>query len=188
MEKNEQLQFVEMKFPEDKEQIGIWEQLYKDTEGMKQIEEFILENSLIFNLGKVIETNYEVFPIGDNEIKKAYVAKKEDGEIVSFVIFDVFDMHKKKPTMIIQYVVVNPKYQGRGYGAQTLSTLLHEVKNISGVQPYEFYSYINQKNYNSQKLFLRSGFELNLVRNSEYFRAGATLPMLEKAEGGYQPE
>lgn len=188
MENSKNLQFAEMQLPADKEQIGKWEELYKDYDGMKQIEEFILENHLIYSLGEVIETNYERFPIGDNEIKKAYVMKKDDGEIVSFVIFDVFDMNQPDPTMIIQYIVVNPKYQGQGYGKETLNTLLGQVKDIAGVQPQEFFSYINMKNYGSQKLFLSRGFNLNFVKNSEFFRAEATLPMLQQDSTGPQPQ
>ena len=64
--------FELMQFPDDKAEINSWQDKYNKTEGWKNIYQFILENGLIYNLGELIATNYEIMPIGDDEVKLAF--------------------------------------------------------------------------------------------------------------------
>ena len=76
---------VDMNLETDKPQINSWQTLYAGTDEFKAIEHFILEDHLLYDLGEVVETNFEVVNIGDNEIKKALVAKTNEDEIVGFI-------------------------------------------------------------------------------------------------------
>ena len=55
----------------DKEQINNWHIQFAGTEELAAIDHYILEDNILYNLGEVIETNFEIIPIGNNEIKKA---------------------------------------------------------------------------------------------------------------------
>ena len=81
---------VDMNLQSDKEQINSWQIQYANTTEFDAIEHYILEDNLIYSLGEVVETNFEIISIGDNEIKKALVAKTVGNEIIGFIICQAF--------------------------------------------------------------------------------------------------
>ena len=93
MEKESNINLVPMKFPEDKNEISEWENKYKNTDGMKDIYHYIMEDNIYYGLDEVIETNHEIFPIGDDEKKLALVAKTDTNEIAGWVLLDVYDLN-----------------------------------------------------------------------------------------------
>lgn len=162
---------VPMDIESDKSQISNWDLLYHGSQNYLPIYKFILENGAITGLGEIIQTNYEHFPIGRNERKFAFVAKANDGEIVGFLIMSAFDLQSSKPELFLQYVVVNPKYQHKGYGTEMLKELFSNFKKYISVRPKNIFSYVHVENEASKHLFNHFGFELNPVPKSEYFCA-----------------
>ncbi len=169
----------ELDLVKDKPQIAKWDELRGAPE-YEDIKKFILEDDLIRGLAEVIETNYEIIPIGEDEIKKAVVAKTSEGEVLGFMIYQVFDIKTKKPSMFLQYIVVNPKYKSQGYGKEIFSKFFSSPrKHTGGVSPRDVFAYVDRNNFQSQKLFLDFGFSLDAA-NSQFFKAGAILPEIQK--------
>lgn len=180
MKNQEKIKLVPMKFPEDKNEIGSWEKDFDGTEGMNKISHFILEDNTFYNLGEVIESNYEIIPIGENEVKLAYVAKNEDNKIVAWILLQAFELDSKEPEMFFQYIVIHPEFQHKGIGTEIAKQVFLTPENFIGVKPKHIFSYIHKENYNSQKLF--QGFNFSLYECGEnYLRAYTQEPKLTKS-------
>ncbi len=163
----------------DKPQIGEWDKL-KGTPKYENIEKFVLEDGLIHGLEEVILTNYEIIPIGDDEIKKTLVAKTKDNEILGMLIYQVFGLTTKEPEMFLQYVVVNPNYQGKGYGSAIFAEFFTNIqKYANGCTPKEVFAPVDVANFHSQTLFMNFGFTLNGT-NTNLMQARANLPQIQK--------
>lgn len=177
MKKTKDFVILPMNMPGDKDEIVSWEEKYKNTEQFEGIKNFILEGSTYLGLGEVIYTNYEHFPIGDDERQHSLVAKSKDGEIIAWVLCDVFNMKTTKPEMFLQYIVINPKFQNQGFGKRILNELFSSTEKYLNVNPTNYFCYINLRNYPSQKLFLEFGFSFDTI-NSDYYRAQTNEPKL----------
>ena len=178
MRKQSLISLKPMIFPEDKDEIASWQDKYQNDKDFESIAHFILEDQTYISLGEVIQTNHEIYAIGDDEKKYAFVAKDENGEIVAWALVDFFDITTKKPEMFIQYIVVHPKMQHRGYGEAVIKELIFNAKNYVGGQPKNFFAYVNKNNLSSKKLFEKFGFEFRSM-NAQFFKAETSEPRLE---------
>lgn len=174
----DKITILPMKFPEDKQEIADWETKYKDNPNFGSIRHFILEDDTYHGLAEVIETNHEIFPIGDDEKKLAYVAKNENNEIVAWSFLDVFDLSTNKPQMFLQYIVINPEFQHMGYGTEFAKELFFNAKKYIGVKPSEIFAYIKTNNEASISLFSKFNFSLVPMSGTSYFRAITKEPKL----------
>ena len=177
--KNElNISIVPMKFPEDKNEIASWEDKYKNDKDFESIAHFILEDQTYVGLGEVIETNHEIFAIGDDEKKYAFSAKNKNGEIVAWSLVDFFDINTDKPEMFIQYIVVHPKMQHKGYGEAVAKELILNAKKYLGGQPKNFFAYIDKTNHSSRRLFEKFGFGFKSM-TAQFLKAETSEPKLE---------
>ena len=178
----ENFSFNKMAFPQDKAEINNWQNIFKGTEGFNSIYEYVLENGLIYNLEELINTNYEICPIGDDEAKLALTVLNKQNEIVGFVICQEFDINTDNPELFLQYVVVRPDMQNKGVGSFIFKNLPHKIEKITGKKPVSAFSYIESTNLASQKLYKKFGFNLQYMRNSNKFliAKGTFEPQLEK--------
>ena len=147
-----------MDLENDKSEISSWFERFQGTKEIENIKKFILENGLILNIDELILTNYEIYPIGDNEVKLAISVKNQINQIVAFLILDEFDLNKAEPELFLQYIVVRPDYQHKGYGKQILSDLPGVIENITGKKPVFTTCYIHKENSASLALFEKFGF------------------------------
>ena len=180
---------VDMNLDTDKPQINEWQNLYGETDEYKAIEHYILEDYTIYSLGEVIETNYEIVPIGDEEIKKALVAKTNEDEIIGFILCQAFDLKTTLPEIFLQYVVINPKYQHQGYGKAIFTEFFSNPRKYLGLtkhhkKPHYVFSFIHTTNDSSKSLYKSFGFDISKeMKPHSMVRATATLPELEKVIG-----
>ncbi len=177
---------VDMNLEPDKAQIAKWETDYADTQEYKNIEHFILEDKLLYNLDEVIEMNYEAIHIGKNEIKKALVAKTKDDEILGFLLCQAFDLQTTMPELFLQYVVISPKYQHQGYGRSIFTEFFSNPNKYLGLSkniktPHYVFSYIDKTNAGSLALYKSFGFTFAEQKNSRFVRATGIMPEIEKA-------
>ena len=170
----------EMNMETDKPQIVEWDDKYAGTPEYAGIEKFILEHGLIHGLSELIETNYERIPIGDDEIKKSLTIKNDDGQIIGFMIFQIHDISINKPSMFLQYIVINPEFQHQGYGKEILAEIFSNPKKHLGHKPKDVFCYIDNENYSSQKLFMDFGFCLGMQKGSTLFKATGDMPTIER--------
>ncbi|MBQ7453367.1 MAG: GNAT family N-acetyltransferase [Clostridia bacterium] len=166
-----------MTFPEDKNEIMGWEKTQNTNAGWENINKYILEGGLIRNLGELIETNYEDFPIGEDERKLAFSVKNNSGDVIGFVICQEFAMQTKTPELFLQYIVMRPDMQRRGYGKRVLNVLPDEVEKQTQIRPISIFSYVEKTNLASQKLFGDFGCTFQEMQNSDYFRASGAFEM-----------
>ncbi len=167
---------VPMKFPDDKESIASWQTSYAGTQEFEDIKKYILEDDYYTNLGEVIEVNHEIFPIGDNEKKLAFVAKNSENEILAWILLDVFNLNTH-PELFLQYIVINPKFQHQGYGTEIGKEIFLNSEKYIGVKPSEIFAYIDTTNYKSMQLFSKFNFKLKPMAD-KFFRAFADQPKL----------
>lgn len=177
MEKNQEFKIVPMKMPNDKDEIVSWEEKYKNTLQFEGIKNFILEGSTYHGLGEVIYTNFENFPIGDDERQLSLVAKNKNNEIIAWILCDVFNLQTANPEMFLQYIIINPKFQNQGYGKSILNELFSVTEKYLQTTPTNYFCYINLRNYASQKLFSKFGFTFDTM-NEDYFKAQTQEPKL----------
>ena len=176
---------VDMELASDKEQINNWQNQYAGTDEFKAIEHYILEDHMLYDLGEVVETNFEIVNIGDNEVKKALVAKTNEGEIVGFIICQAFDLQTSLPEIFLQYIVINPKYQHQGYGRSIFMEFFTNPKKYLGLKPNQkpphyVFSYIDKDNECSKALYKSFGFSFEEQHFSNFVRVSAILPEIEK--------
>jgi len=154
-----------MVLPQDKAEINDWQNRYAGTKGWKNIEEYILENGLIYNLDELINTNYEIIPIGDYERKMALSVKNQNKEIVGFVICQEFEILSPFPELFLQYVVIRPDMQNKNVGTYIFKNLANKIEQTTGARPAYVFSYIHSTNLASQKLYKKFGFEFKSMQN-----------------------
>lgn len=180
MKKQPLLSLEPMIFPEDKNEIAHWQEKYQGDKDFESIEHFILEDQTFVSLGEVIETNHEIFPIGDDERKYAFIARNESGEIVAWVLVDFFNINSKTPELFLQYIVIHPKHQHKGYGEFILKEMLFNSQKYIGGTPKNFFALIDNRNSASKSLFEKFGFNFSKM-SSHILRAETAQPNLEVA-------
>ena len=82
--------------------------------------------------------------------------------------------------MFIQYIVVHPRYQKRGYGKTFAKELILNPESYIGGKPKEYFAYIDKENQASRRLFEDFGFDIEPIKNTRFFRAITTQPELRK--------
>ena len=143
----------------DRPLIKKWEEEYKDTEGMKAIRHFVLEDDTYYSLYELIWTNTDLVPIGDDEIRKTLVAKTEDGEVAGFLIYNVFNMNYK-PEVALIYIAVNPTMQHKGVGTAMHTELFSNPEKYFKCAPHIVFAKIDTENIASQKFCKNFGFKM----------------------------
>ena len=162
--------FELMRFPEDKAEINSWQEKYYGTDGWNNIYQFILENGLILNLNELIATNYEIMPIGDDEIKLA-ISIKDEKDIIGFIICQEFGMQSSSPELFLQYIVLRPDMQNKGIGKDIFEKLPEVIEKQTKVRPEKAFSYIDVTNLASQKLYKYFDFSFEKIQNCSFIMA-----------------
>lgn len=170
----------DMDLAKDKPQINMWQTEHAGSSEFESIQKFILEGGSIGGLSELIENNFENCPIGADEIKKSVAVESEDGQIIGFMIFQVHDIAINKPSMFLQYIVINPEFQHKGYGKEILTEIFSDPKKHIGIKPQEVFCYVDNENYSSQKLFMDFGFSMSMQRGSSLFKATGNMPTIQK--------
>lgn len=165
----------------DKPQVLAWDNEFSGKPEYESIEKFVLENGLIRGLSELIETNYERYPIGIDETKNIVTIKSNENEIIGFLIFQLFEITTKKPSMYLQYIVINPKYQHQNYGKEILREIFTNSKQHLGYKPKDVFCIIDNQNFASQKLFLDFGFNLAMQPENQMYKASANMSQIEHA-------
>lgn len=160
-------------------EICSWDEKYGKEPCFKSIRQFILEDNTYYNLSEVVDLNYERFAIGENEKKQILAFKNENKELVGFLISTIFELDKE-PELFMQYLVIHPLHQHKGYGKQALTKLLSNPEKYFGAYPKEIFAFIDSSNtpcLNLSKLF---GFDFTLAsENGKFYRGEKIMP--EKA-------
>lgn len=180
--KNNELVISEINLPADKEEIMSWESQFGNSRGMTAIEQFVLEYRLIRDMGELIETNYERYPIGENEIKKIFVLRNKSNKIVAFSVIDTYKFEGSDPETFVQYMVVHPKYQHKGYGSILFDEIMEILKNYYKNENIQFFTYIDKRNEPSKAFFTKKGFLIKDVNDPNFQKAWADSRMIEQAK------
>ena len=158
MDNNSKLNILPMDFINDKNEIANWEFLYGNTPEFDSIREFILEGQTFHGLKEVIYVNSEIYPIGNDERQFSLVAKNENNEVVAWILCDVFNLTTDKPEMYLQYIVIHPMHQHKGYGTQIAKEIFLSPKKYFGVKPTYIFARIDINNISSLALFDKFNF------------------------------
>ncbi len=174
----------------DKEEINQWAEKYFYLQGFKDIERFILEDYIMFSLAELIEANYEYYAIGNDDIKKAFVAKNDQDEIVGFMICHAYNLTQENSEVYLQYIVVNPKYQREGYGKTMIFEFVSNIREQLGLEdfhitPKSMFARIDRRNSKSLDMFRKLGFNFKFEHNNPYVNAEIeTQTLLNTFAGG----
>lgn len=140
----------------DIEDIKKWETTYKNDINYLNIVHFILEDNTYYGLDEVILANYELYPIGKDE-KKFSFALKDGKTTAGFILAHSFNL-TEEPELFLQYIVLHPEYQHKGYGKQVMQELLNNSEKYVECDPSTIYANIDKKNSDSLHLFESVGF------------------------------
>lgn len=165
----------------DKNEIISWQDKFDGTPGFEAIRHYILEDNTYYTLAEVLKINFEQFPIGDDERQFLFVAKNQEKEIVAWMLCDCIDMQTPHPELFIQYITVHPLHQHEGYGKELAENILLNPKNFIGVEPKNYFAYIDKSNTASRALFEQFGFNFKQITEL-YLRAESKSPKLEKSQ------
>lgn len=156
----------------DKPIFASWDEQFSGTPEYAGIEKYVFENHLIYDFDELILTNYEIFPIGDDEKLNPMVAKTADGEIFAFILTHEFDLNTKSPESILHYLVLKPTHQKQGYGPEILREIYTNPKKYLGTIPKTISLKIIPGNEPCMKMVKKLGFDVRLVEEghtSVYF-------------------
>ena len=174
-----EIKIVPMDTDSDLKEISSWDKKYKGNPAYESIIHFILEDNQYYSLAEVIHVNNVIYQIGDDETKHTFSIKNNEDELVGFVLATVADRDTSDPFMFLQYLVIAPEHQNKGYGKQVLGELLKNPIPYFDTKPTEAFAYIHNDNYHSMKTFLDMGFDLKGMKNSCMYRAIKQMPNLE---------
>ncbi len=177
MKKTKSITIELMQFPQDKREIAAWETEFGGKPEFESIQKFILEDQTYFGLNEVIETNYEIYPIGTNEQMLSLVAK-ENEKVIAWILVDVFDLQADRPQLFIPYICLHPLYQNKGYGTEILKELLLSPEKYFGANPCYFFAKIDKTNIASQCLFKKFGFDITPITHTDFVSAHTEEPKL----------
>lgn len=180
--KHEGLTFAEIKMPNDLKEINGWTKTYAGSQQMLDIKNFVLDCSSTFSLGQLIDSHYEKFAIGNHEFKKIITIKNDNREIVAFAVIQAFYTDPTIPEFLIQFLVVNPKYQHKGYGSKTLDGLFEYIKKTYKHDDCEYLVGVHKENIASQNLFKKKGFEFEEVRGDYLLHGRASSEKVKQAQ------
>ena len=175
-----EFKIVPMNLETDKPEIANWETTFATKPEFDGILHYILEDNIYYGLGEVIETNFEIFPIGKDEAKHAFSVKSENGEIIGFLICTIFGLTTKKPELHLSYIVLKPNYQKQGYASEILTEFFDNSKKYLEAKPTEIFAFIHPDNKDSISLFKKFGFDFSEKHGLSYFKATAKMTVLQK--------
>ena len=175
-----EFKIVPMCLETDKEEMESWETTFAAKPEFDGILHYVLEDNIYYGLGEVIETNFEIFPIGKDEAKHAFSVKAEDGEIIGFLISTIFGLTTKNPELHFGYIVLKPNHQSQGYASAILTEFFENSKKYLGAKPTEIFAYIHKSNNQSINLFKKFGFDFSDKHGPDYFKAIAKMPEIQK--------
>ncbi len=176
----EKLKLMPIDFENEIGEILEWDKEFRGTPKYDAFEKFLFEDGTILGMQELIKTNYEQFPIGEDERKLILVAKNKLNKIVGFTIQSVFRLESESPEVFLQYIVVHPDFQNKGVGTFILSNLGQAIKTYVGKMPTEIFSNVERTNLASQKLFKKFGFEFLDAYDGAYVVATGQTPGLGK--------
>lgn len=171
------LQIMPLDLEKDIPEIKEWEKRFSGDNRFNSIRRFILEGNTYYGLDEVIKNNYEFFHIGDDERKFCF-SVKDGNTIAGFILACVYNISIQRPELFIQYVVLNPDYQGLGYGSQILEELLNNPNKYFAQKPVEIHAYVNKDNLASLNMCKKFGFSFKKMTN-EYVKAHKQTKTLE---------
>ena len=181
--KHEDLTFAEIKMPNDLKEINGWTKTYAGTQQMQDIKNFVLDCSSNLSLGQLIDNHYEKFAIGNHEFKKILTIKNDSREIVAFAVIQAFySLDPMTPEFLIQFLVVNPKYQHKGYGTKTLDGLFKYIEKTYKPDTCKYLVGVHKENTASLKLFKKRGFEFQEVRGDYLLHGQASSEMVKQTQ------
>lgn len=162
------------------EEIKDWDEKYKYNPRYDSIRHYILEDNIYYGLYEVIETNHERYPIGENERKFAFVLlNNETNEIMGFILAIIDNLKTDDPELIIQYIVMKPEYQNKGYSKQILSEIITNSEEYFDTKISSVLSRVEESNLPSRKLFYSLGFNFKNYTNTNYMKAEKKVKILE---------
>lgn len=177
----EQLRILPLDINYDIPIIKSWENKFKDDSRFDGIKHFVLEDNLYYGLDEVILTNYEFFHIGDDERKFVLTVRNEEDIPVGFILACTFNLSINKPELIIQYLVLSPEYQNKGYGAYILNELLKNTKQYFSCSPQEVSADVEKENLQSLNLLKKFGFNFSPHKDkNDYLRVNKIIKTLEE--------
>lgn len=138
-------------------EISNWDIKFQNDPRYDSIKNFILEDNIYYGLGEVIETNYEIFPIGKNERKYA-LALRNNQEIMGFALAIAIELETPDPELILQYIVLNPDYQHKAIGFKFLNELINNSEKYFDAKFSSVFTRIHNQNTPSLKTFKKLGF------------------------------
>lgn len=165
----QKIKIEEMKLPDDKKSINEWHNKLKDSKVYESIENYILENYLMKDLAEVIEINHEMLDIDYREEKKAFIIKDNKDNIISFLLCDAYDSTDYSSMLYLQYIVINPNYQHKGYGTEILNEFFSNIKKYIGFEPTDVYAIIHRHNKSCISLFEKFGFSFSRRPKSRFY-------------------
>ncbi len=164
-------------FEEELDEIRDWDKEFRGTSKYENFEKFLFENGKILGMAELICTNYEIYPIGNDEIKLILIAKNNSGKIIGFTIQCVFGLETNDPELFLQYIIIHPDFQHKGIGTHILNNISSAIEKVAGKKPKSIFSYINKENIESQNLYKKFGLNFEPVENDDdYLKAYGVMP------------
>ena len=154
----EDLKFEILNLDTDKQEINAWQTKYSGTPGWQNIFNYVLEHGLIYSLAELIETNYERIAIGTDEVKFALTVKL-NSEVIGFVICQEFAMDTNEPELFMQYLVIRPDMQHKGFGTLVHNKLPFELEKLTGKRPVKCHCLVDKNNTPSLKLLNKNNYK-----------------------------
>jgi len=162
---------IDFNLESDKKELSTWDELYTGKPEYASIEHFILEDHIIYDMEELIETNHELLPIDFYEMKKALAVKSKNNELIGFLLCYGYETDITS-TLYLQYIVLSPKKQHKGYGPEILTEFFGNMRKYLGFEPVDVYALVHKENTDSQNLFKRFGFTFsNRSDFASYLRA-----------------
>ena len=163
------IKIEKMKLPDDKTSINEWHNQFKHTKAYETTESYILENYLMTDLANVIEINHEILDTDYRETKFALTIKNTKNEIIGFLLCDAYDSTDYSSMLYLQYIVLKPDTQHKGYGTATFDEFFGNLKKYIGFEPTDIYAIIHRHNKSSISLFEKYGFDFSRRPKSIYY-------------------
>ena len=165
----------------DHQKITDWQDESNNTQGYKQIKKFIVSDfDEAYDLDSfLIELEEDEVPFYKDRFK--FIAETSDGEAIGFLsIIRPREQIRMGGTYYIEFLMVNPKYQGQGYGSAILAEMFSNVKKYTWSRPDIVTTMFKRRNESSKRLFEKFGFLIKKQPLSFYCEAGIKMDTLEK--------
>jgi diamine N-acetyltransferase len=115
----------------------------------REQEQYIPDNAFLIALSKVLPQCIPLVIYNDNEI----------------VGYLMYGLDEKKDSYWIHIMMIDEKYQGKGYAKESFQKLLSEIKKDKNV--HKMILAVNKENTNAVKIYENLGFKFNGQRFDE---------------------